>query len=92
MTHLTAIGFEKSGRNLTDTLKPENHEDKLEFESWIGSIGLDSQLVVYNRVPKCGSTTTLDVIRYIKRRNKFTVFNDIAPKMKVKLSYSKINV
>merc|ERR1711953_347681 len=48
------------------------------------NIGLDynSELVVYNRVPKCGSTTTLDIIRYLKRKLKFNVFNDIAPKMK----------
>ena len=49
------------------------------------NVGLDynSELVVYNRVPKCGSTTTLDIIRYLKRKLKFNVFNDIAPKMKV---------
>ena len=47
-------------------------------------LGLDPNppLVVYNRVPKCGSTTTLDIIRFLKRKLKFHVYNDIAPKMK----------
>jgi dermatan/chondrotin sulfate uronyl 2-O-sulfotransferase UST len=39
------------------------------------------QLVVYNRVPKCGSTTTLQIIDSLKRMKHFSVFNDIAPGM-----------
>jgi hypothetical protein len=38
--------------------------------------------VVYNRVPKCGSTTTLDIIRFLRKKLHYNVFNDIAPKMK----------
>merc|ERR1712136_399857 len=47
-------------------------------------VGLDPNppVVIYNRVPKCGSTTTLDIIRFLKKKLKFHVFNDIAPKMK----------
>ena len=47
-------------------------------------LGLDPnpQVVVYNRVPKCGSTTTLDIIRFLKKKLKFHVYNDIAPRMK----------
>ena len=40
------------------------------------------QIVVYNRVPKCGSTTTLDIIRFLRKKLHYNVFNDIAPKMK----------
>ena len=54
-------------------------------ENELRKLGLEHnpKLVIYNRVPKCGSTTTLDIIRYLKRKLKFNVFNDIAPKMKV---------
>lgn len=53
-------------------------------ENELRKLGLEHnpKLVIYNRVPKCGSTTTLDIIRYLKRKLKFNVFNDIAPKMK----------
>ena len=69
---------------------------KFPNETYLGSVkkqaaalrvlGLEHapKVVIYNRVPKCGSTTTLDIIRYLKRKLKFNVFNDIAPKMKVK--------
>ena len=40
-------------------------------------------LVVYNRVPKCGSSTMLKVISTLKERLNYTVFNDIEPKLKV---------
>ena len=36
---------------------------------------------MYNRVPKCGSTTTLQIIDSLKRRLHFNVLNDIAPGM-----------
>jgi len=67
---------------------------KFPNETYLGSVkkqaaalrvlGLEHapKVVIYNRVPKCGSTTTLDIIRYLKRKLKFNVFNDIAPKMK----------
>ena len=32
---------------------------------------LSSLLVVYNRVPKCGSTTMLSLIRALRKRNGF---------------------
>jgi dermatan/chondrotin sulfate uronyl 2-O-sulfotransferase UST len=47
------------------------------------NIGIEHnpKLVIYNRVPKCGSTTTLDIIRFLKKKLHFNVYNDIAPHM-----------
>ena len=43
-------------------------------------------LVIYNRVPKCGSTTMLQVLNHVKDENNFTIFNQIAPDLPVSLS------
>merc|ERR1711935_941077 len=40
------------------------------------------KLVIYNRVPKCGSTTMDSIISKLKEQNKFNVVNDIAPGLK----------
>ena len=50
------------------------------------NIGIEHnpKLVIYNRVPKCGSTTTLDIIRFLKKKLHFNVYNDIAPHMTVR--------
>ena len=42
-------------------------------------------LVIYNRVPKCGSTTMLQVLNHVKDENNFTIFNQIAPDLPVSL-------
>ena len=40
-------------------------------------------LVIYNRVPKCGSTTMLQVLNHVKDENNFTIFNQIEPDLPV---------
>lgn len=52
------------------------------------NIGIEHnpKLVIYNRVPKCGSTTTLDIIRFLKKKLHFNVYNDIAPHMTVRFN------
>ena len=40
-------------------------------------------LVIYNRVPKCGSTTMLQVLNHIQNENNFTVYNQIEPNLSV---------
>ena len=41
-------------------------------------------LVIYNRVPKCGSTTMLQVLNHVRKENKFTIFNQIEPDLSVR--------
>ena len=41
------------------------------------------KLVVYNRVPKCGSTTMDMIISKLQKQTDFNVINDVAPGMKV---------
>ena len=50
------------------------------------NIGIEHnpKLVIYNRVPKCGSTTTLNIISFLKKKLHFDVYNDIAPHMTVR--------
>ena len=42
------------------------------------------ELVIYNRVPKCGSTTMLQILSHIKDENNFTIFNQIEPNLSVR--------
>ena len=48
-----------------------------------------SNLVIYNRVPKCGSTTMDKIIDKLEKMNKFNAVNDIAPGLKVSLLLNK---
>ena len=41
------------------------------------------ELVIYNRVPKCGSTTMLQILKHVKDENNFTIFNQIEPDLPV---------
>ena len=41
------------------------------------------ELVIYNRVPKCGSTTMLQILSHVKDENNFTIFNQIEPDLSV---------
>ena len=41
-------------------------------------------LVIYNRVPKCGSTTMLQVLKHVRKENNFRVFNQIGPDLSVR--------
>ena len=40
-------------------------------------------LVIYNRVPKCGSTTMLQVLNHVQNANNFSVINQIEPNLSV---------
>ena len=42
------------------------------------------ELVIYNRVPKCGSTTMLQILSHVKDENNFTIFNQIEPNLSVR--------
>ena len=53
-------------------------------KSSVESTSAIPDLVIYNRVPKCGSTTMLQVLNHVQKENNFTVFNQIEPNLSVR--------
>ena len=47
----------------------------------IGKLMLNTDLILYNRVPKCGSTTIINLMKACRRlmKERYEIFNDIEP-------------
>lgn len=71
---------EKSSYNLNARMISQlRSSERSSFES----TSFIPDLVIYNRVPKCGSTTMLQVLNHVKNENNFTIFNQIEPDLPV---------
>ena len=60
-------------------------------KSSVESTSAIPDLVIYNRVPKCGSTTMLQVLNHVQKENNFTIFNQIEPNLSVRHQNSRLH-
>ena len=68
------------GSNLMNSALNSEEKPRYNFNAHMIS---QPDLVIYNRVPKCGSTTMLQVLNHVKTQNNFTIFNQIEPDLPV---------
>ena len=95
LVYNTVYFFEQSSRSsdfaypcptsvIKDKLLTEekNQEEKIqEMMKASNKLVPNNKLLVYNRLPKCASTTTLQIITRLKTQLRYSVLNDIAPAM-----------